>query len=133
MNQVTLGLKNSRIRLIFTIFWLVIALFISAAFDYGKPLAAQAKPLTQEVIAYQFNSNNVENAQEQDGLPHKDLIERSRQQLKSRADDIRENMNLDKPVFPNTKDSFDTVQNRDKEAVKETQHVLEKAVNTISK
>lgn len=130
MNQVGSWLQNIRSRLFIGIFWLVIALLISAAFGYGNPLAAQANPLTQERTSYQGNQS--ENAQTQDGIPNQELMEKSRQNLKSRADDIREKLNLDQPIYPGTKEVLDTAQHRAKEAVQGTQQALEKAVDGIT-
>ncbi|HEY9638111.1 MAG TPA: hypothetical protein V6D14_32255 [Coleofasciculaceae cyanobacterium] len=114
MNQVLLWLQSIRLRLPLTSFWVVTVLLISSAIDYRQPLAAQAKSITPETLSYQVARTDGENAQEQDGLPNKKLIEKSQQQLKNRADNVREKLNVAQP----TKEFLDTVQDKGKEAVK---------------
>jgi predicted PurR-regulated permease PerM len=132
MNQVTLWLQTLRGRVLFTIFLLVTVFLISTGISYANPLAAQAKPLTQEVLSYQVARTDGENAQDTAPKPNNDLIENSREKLKSRADDVREKLNLDQPIYPGTKEVLDSAQDRAKEAVKGTQQALEKATNTIT-
>lgn len=135
MNQVISWLRTIRARLLFTVFWVlitscwvVIALLMGVAIGSGKPLAAQASTLTPEAIAYQDNSADRENAQEQDGLPNKELIERSRQQLKNRADNVREQLNVAEP----TQEFLDTVRDKTQEAVKKTQQAVERTSDTLT-
>lgn len=132
MNQVTLWLQTLRVGVLFTIFWLVTVFLISTGISYANPLAAQAKPLTQEVLSYQVARADGENAQDTAPKPNNDLIENSREKLKSRADDVREKLNVDQPIYPGTKEVLDSAQDRAKEAVKGTQQALEKATNTIT-
>lgn len=128
MNQVILWLRTLRVRLLLTSFWLVTALLISTAIDYRQPLAAQAQSLTPETPSYQVARTDGENAQEQDGLPNKELIENSRQQLKNRADNVREKLNVAQP----TQEFLETVQDKAKEAVKGMGQSVENATNSIS-
>ena len=115
MNQLISLLQS--IRVLFTLFLVVIALLISTAFSSGNSVAAQAKPLTPEAASYQIDRNDTENTQEQDGLPNDQLIEKSQEKLKSTADNIREKLNLDQPIYPPTKEFINTVQDKAKDAV----------------
>jgi uncharacterized membrane protein len=132
MNPLILRLQTIQVRLLLTIFSVVTALLISTAIDYGNALAAQAKSLTPEATAYQVASTRDENAQEQDGLPNKKLIEKSQQQLKSRADDVREKLNLEQPSYSTKKDFFETAQDKVKEAVAGTRQSSERATERIT-
>jgi hypothetical protein len=132
MNQVISWAKTIRVRVLPTIFFVVTVLLMSATFGYGNSLTAQAKPLTPEATSYQVARTDGENAQEQDGLPNKKLIENSQQQLKSTADTVREKLNLDQPIYPPTKEFLNTVQDSAKEAVQAPQKALEKTVDTVT-
>jgi len=132
MNQVILWLQTLRVRVLLTFFLLVTLFLSSTGSSYANPLAAQAKPLAPEVLSYQVARTDGENAQDTVPRPNNDLIENSREKLKSRADDVREKLNLDQPIYPGTKEVLDTAQDRAKEAVKGTQQALEKATNTIT-
>jgi hypothetical protein len=124
MNQLISWLQN--IRALFTVFFVVITLLMSTAFSNGNSLAAQAKPLTPEATSYQIDRTDTENTQEQDGIPNDQLIEKSQQKLKSAADNIREKLNLDQPIYPPTKEFLNTVQDKAQETVQGVQQTSDR-------
>lgn len=97
MNQVIFWVQDFLMRLLFIIFWVVIVLFLSAGIGYLNPLVARAESLTQELSSYQVDRTDTTDTEEGRDTPPKpnhDLIEISRQKLKSRADNVREKLNL---------------------------------------
>jgi preprotein translocase subunit SecF len=56
MTRIISSLQNVLMRVIITLSLVIIAFFISAAFDYGNAFQAQAKSLTPEATEYEVNS-----------------------------------------------------------------------------
>lgn len=118
MNQVISWVQDFIVRLLLTIFWVVIALFISAGIGYWNPLVAQAESLTQEVSSYQVDRTDAKEGRDTVPKPNNDLIEVSRQKLKSRADNVREKLNLEQLTYPDTDELLEPVKDRAGEAIK---------------
>lgn len=58
MNRVISWLQNSLIRVILTLFLVVVAVLFGAALDKSNSFQAQAEPLTPEATKYQVNSQD---------------------------------------------------------------------------
>jgi ABC-type transport system substrate-binding protein len=108
----------SSLRRIITIFLVVLAFFVSTAFDqHGQ---AQAEPVTPEATSYQVDSDNnqarikaeriKDNAEksakllEEEGIKVTNRAAESAQDPnKNLIDSVREKLNLDEPIDPGTK------------------------------
>ncbi|WP_250123842.1 hypothetical protein [Chroococcidiopsis sp. CCMEE 29] len=111
----------SSLRRIITIFLVVLAFFVSTAFDqHGNQLQAQAEPVTPEATGYQVDSDNnqarikaeriKDNAEksakllEEEGIKVTNRAAESAQDPnKNIIDSVREKLNLDEPIDPGTK------------------------------
>ncbi len=80
-------------------------------------LALAATNLTPEARSYQVDYSD--RPQEQSDRP--DLIETSRDQLRTAAETVREKLNLDEPLYPGTKDFL-----------KDTEESLEDTAQTLT-
>ncbi len=131
MERVISWLQNTLFRTALTLVLIAIACFASVAIGFGNPLEARAETLTPEASSYQVARPNAENAQTQDGIPNQALIENSRQQLRNRADEIREKLNLDKPVASDTPTYFEKLQEKTQEAVQDIQQSFENLADNL--
>jgi hypothetical protein len=127
MNRVISWLQNVFVRVILTLSILGIAFLVSAAVDYGNSFQAQAEPLTPEATKYQVNSNDSpfrENDQEKVNELFKDNKQPQtssgstqdlgetltkpqktiKKNLEGAADNVREKLNLDQPIYSGTKE-----------------------------
>jgi hypothetical protein len=127
MHRVISWLQNVFVRVILTLSIVGIAFLVSAAVDYGNSFQAQAEPLTPEATKYQVNSDDSpfreddqekvnalfkENKQPQTSSESTQELGESltkpqktiKKNLDSAADNIREKLNLDQPIYPGTKD-----------------------------
>jgi hypothetical protein len=111
----------SSLRRIITIFLVVLAFFVSTAFDqHGNQLQAQAEPVTPEATGYQVDSDNnqarikaeriKDNAEKSAKLLEEEGIkvtnraaESAKDPNKNIIDSVREKLNLDEPIDPGTK------------------------------
>jgi regulatory protein YycI of two-component signal transduction system YycFG len=108
----------SSLRRIITIFLVVLAFFVSTAFDQHDQ--AQAEPVTPEATSYQVDSDNnqarikaeriKDNAEksakllEEEGIKVTNRAAESAQDPnKNLIDSVREKLNLDEPIDPGTK------------------------------
>lgn len=111
MNRVIAWLLNLRPRQILTVFLIGLTFWGMQAFGYSNQLQAHAKALTPEASAYQVDNNDTEQIQNDNKL-----VENSRRDLKDTADNVREKLNLDQPIYPGTKEFLNDV----KESVQDT-------------
>jgi predicted PurR-regulated permease PerM len=113
MNRIISWLPNLNLRKILTVFLVGMAFLVMQAFSYGNQLQAQAKPLTPEASAYDVDQSEPEQIKNEN-----DLVGQSRRNLKDTADNIREKLNLDQPIYPGTKEFLNDVQDSVKDATK---------------
>ncbi|HEY9665855.1 MAG TPA: hypothetical protein V6C91_03575 [Coleofasciculaceae cyanobacterium] len=115
MNQVIASLLNIRPRQIITVFLVGLTFWGLQAFGYSNQLQAHAKALTPEASAYQVDnadSNNTPQIQNDNKL-----VENSREDLKATADNVREKLNLDQPIYPGTKEFLNDIKESTQGAV----------------
>lgn len=117
MDRIIFYLQNLLTRVLTTIFLVAGALIISAALGYN-PLETQAQASTPiEMAAY--TTERSENAQEQDGLPRKELIENSREQINQRAKDLRKKLDLGQTLSPAGQEVKERVPGRTQETIED--------------
>ena len=127
MNRIFSWLQNTFVRIILTLSLVGIAFLLSAVFGYDNSFQAQAEPLTPEATQYQVNSKDSafrekeqekvnslfqENKQPQSASkPTQEIGETIsnpaktvKQNIESVADNVREKLNLDQPLYPGTKE-----------------------------
>jgi len=120
MNRVISGLQSIRLRRIITVFLIVLAFFVSTAFDiHGKSLQAQAEPVTPEATKYQVPESEPDFKAErikEDAEKSAKLLAEEGKQVKNRAAEsakdkgknlfevVKEKLNLDEPIDPGTKE-----------------------------
>lgn len=114
MNRFITSLLNFRLRQIFTVFLIGLTFWSIQAFGYSNQLQAQAKPLTPEASAYQVDNTNTSDT---GALRNNKQVETGQQNLKDTADNVREKLNLDQPIYPGTKEVLNDVQDSIKDAV----------------
>jgi len=131
MERVVSWLQNIQVRVAVTIFVVAFAFLINAELG-GNVYDAKAKPIIPEDPYQRVERTSTANAQEQDGIPHPALIEKSRQQLKDRADAMRENLNLDSRFPPDTKEFLNKVEETARSPVQGIQQALEKAADNLA-
>jgi hypothetical protein len=135
MNRVISWLPNVFVRVILTLSIVGIAFLLSATLDYGNSFQAQAEPLTPETTKYQVNSNESpfrENDQEKVNALFNEnkqpqTSSESTQELgetlskpqnnikgtlEKAAENVREKLNLDQPIYPGTKEFLNDVQDK---------------------
>ncbi len=113
MNRIISWLPNFNLHKILTVFLVGIAFLVMQAFSYGNQLQAQAKPLTPEASAYEVDKSDTELIKNDN-----DLVGESQRNLKDTADNVREKLNLDQPIYPGTKEFLNDVQESVKDATK---------------
>lgn len=113
MNRLISWLPNLNLHKILTVFLVGMAFLVMQAFSYGNQLQAQAKPLTPEASAYEVDKSEPEQIKNDN-----DLVGQSRRNLKDTADNVREKLNLDQPIYPGTKEFLNDVQDSVKDATK---------------
>lgn len=116
MNQVIASLLNLRPRQIITVFLVGLTFWGLQAFGYSNQLQAHAKALTPEASAYQVDNADRNNSTPQIQNDNK-LVNNSRSELKSTADNVREKLNLDQPIYPGTKEVLNDIKESTKDAV----------------
>lgn len=110
MNRLMSWLPN--LRQILTVFLVAFAFWTVQVFGYSNLLQAQAKPLTPEATSYEVDATSTDEIQNDNKL-----VENARQDLKSTADNVREKLNLDQPLYPGTKEFLNDVQESAKDAI----------------
>jgi predicted PurR-regulated permease PerM len=128
MNQVISRLQSVLLRVILTSFLVVSAFFLSAFLGYGNSVQAQADPLTPEATSYQVDQTDAETFKDQAQDQGNGLIKNTQNKLESAADNIREKLNLDQPIYPGTKEFLNDVQDKAEDTVKGTQQAVKDAV-----
>jgi hypothetical protein len=113
MNRIISWLPTFNLHKILTVFLVGMAFLVMQAFSYGNQLQAQAKALTPEASAYEVDKSDTELIQNDN-----DLVEQSRRNLKDTADNVREKLNLDQPIYPGTKEFLNDVQESVKDVTK---------------
>ncbi len=113
MNRIISWLPTFNLHKILTVFLVGIAFLVMQAFSYGNQLQAQAKPLTPEASAYEVDKSDTELIKNDN-----DLVGESQRNLKDTADNVREKLNLDQPIYPGTKEFLNDVQESVKDATK---------------
>jgi len=127
MNRVLSLLQNVLARVVLTLALVGLAFFLSASLSDIGSLQAQAEPLTPEATRYKVNSQDSpfrENDQEKVNEIFKDNknpqpasettkqigenLSKSQKSVKgaieNAADNVREKLNLDQPLYPGTKE-----------------------------
>jgi len=110
---------------------------------FGVMSVVNAGPLTPEANSYDTPQTNarVKYDRSLDNLTTKtgkqtgdrdDLVQNSRNNLKSTADNVREKLNLDEPIAPSTKEFARDVKNRANRAIDKTQDALKGNSKSIS-
>ena len=117
-----------------TLFLVTLAFLIIPAFSYNPSLLAQAEPLTPEATQYQVNSKDSpfrENEQEKVNQIFEDnknpqaasdttkqigenlnkAPKAAKRSLGDAAENIKEKLNLDQPLYPGTKEVLDDAAN----------------------
>ena len=130
MKRVISWLQNVLVRVVLTLSLVGIALLLNATVGNGSFLQAQAEPLTPEATSYKVNSQDSpfrDNDQEKVNEMFKDnknpqpSSETTKQigenlskpqksvkrNLENVADNVREKLNLDQPLYPGTKEVLD--------------------------
>lgn len=130
MNQIINRLPTLKFPKFITVFLVTFAFLVIPAFIYNSSIQAQAEPLTPEVTQYQVNSKDSpfrENEQEkvnqifEDNKNPQAASETTKQigenlnkapkaakrSLGDAAENIKEKLNLDQPLYPGTKEVLD--------------------------
>jgi len=136
MNRVISWPQSIRLRQIVTVFLVGLTFVISIAFDqYGNELQAQAEPVTPEANRYQVDRTDSQirldagNVKEKAQDKAKNLVEDTKQTTKNAKENtrdagknlvqnIREKLNLDESIDPETKQTFEQLQDKTSEASK---------------
>lgn len=116
MDRIIFYLQNLLTRVLTTIFLVASAILISAGLGYNA-LESQAQALTPNPPTYA--THRSENAQEQDGLPRKELIENSREQLNERAKDLRNKLDVGQTLSPAGQELKEKVKGRTQESIED--------------
>lgn len=133
INQVVTGLRNSSsslvrrlsLRQILTAFVLGIVLLSSTYND----IQTVVQPLPP-AAATSFQVGDVSHSQlAQADDNSKDAVE-SQQKVKGAANNVREKLNLDQPLYPPTKEFLDSTQKSPQQALEKTQDVIKDASNS---
>lgn len=112
MNRAICWFRNHFLRQTLIVFLVgMTALVIQGCFT--NPLLAQAEPVTPEATSYQVDNSDRDRLENDNKL-----VERSRNNLKDTADNVREKLNLDEPVALGTKDFLKSAQKKVEETVK---------------
>lgn len=132
MDRIFSWLQNVFIRLVLTLSLVGIALLLNATLSNDSFLQAHAEPLTPEATKYKVNSQDSpfrDNDQEKvneifkDNKNPRSASETTKQigenlskpqksvkrNLENLADNVREKLNLDQPLYPGTKEVLDDV------------------------
>ncbi len=140
MNRLISWLQNVLVRVTLTLLLVGIAFFFGTFLDNSHSSQAQAEPLTPEATQYQVNSNESpfrEDAQEKVNAifkdnknpqeapePIRELGENLNKpqknikaNLESAAENIKDKLNLDQPIYPGTKKFVNDVQEKAQSAV----------------
>ncbi|HEY9607311.1 MAG TPA: hypothetical protein V6C85_37240 [Allocoleopsis sp.] len=132
MNRIISWLQNVLVRVVLTLSLVSIALLLNATLSNDSFLQAHAEPLTPEAIKYKVNSqdspfrdNDQETVNEifKDNKNPQPTSETTKQigenlskpqksvkrNLENVADNVREKLNLDQPLYPGTKKVLEDV------------------------
>ena len=115
MNRVISWLQSVLARAILTTVIVGTAFSIAISFGFGNPLPAHALPLlTVDTSSYAADPDDyrLPTYAKADGNQKPDLIENSRDKLKSAADNIKEKLNLDQPLPESTKEFLNRDQDK---------------------
>lgn len=112
MNRAICWFKNHFLRQALTVFLVGITAFAIQSFCLTNALLAQAEPVTPEATSYQVDNSDRDRLRNDNKL-----VERSRNNLKDTADNVREKFNLNEPI-DGTKDLLKSTQNKVEETVK---------------
>lgn len=134
MNRIIGSLQTFKLPNFITVFLVVSAFLVLPAFSYNPSIEAQAEPLTPEATQYQVNSQESpfrENDQEKVNQIFKDnknpqpasdttkeigenlnkAPKAAKRTIEDVADNIKEKLNLDQPLYPGTKEVLDDAAN----------------------
>ena len=114
MNRLITSLLNLRLRQIVTVFLIGLTFWVMQVFGYSNQLQAQAKSLTPESSSYQVDNTDTPDIGQ---LQNDKQVENAQKNLKDTADNVREKLNLDQPIYPGTKEVLNDVQDSLKGAV----------------
>jgi hypothetical protein len=112
MKRTICWFKNHFLRQALTVFLVGITAFVMQGFAFTNAQLAQAEPVTPEATSYQVDNGDRDRLRNDNKL-----VERSRNNLKDTADNVREKLNLDEPI-EGTKDFLKSTQKKVEETVK---------------
>ena len=130
MNQIIGRLQTLKLPKFITVFLVAFAFLVIPAFCYNQSILAQAEPLTPETTQYQVNSKDSpfrDNEQEKVNQIFEDTKKpqaasettkeigenlnkapkAAKRSLGGVAENIKEKLNLDQPLYPGTKEVLD--------------------------
>lgn len=111
-------MKKVQIRRFITTFVVGALLFNVSTIGYGNWLRSPAIPLTVDTSSYRVTDTNIlpETSPEKNIYTgenrHKDLIENSREQLRTAADDVRGKLNPEASQLDSTKNLVDSTKEK---------------------
>lgn len=107
MKRVISLLKNTWLRQIVTVFFVVLTFLASTTFDLYGNQQAQAAPVTSEITKAERVKENAEKSAkllEEEGIQVTNrAAESAKDPNKNLIDSIKEKLNLDEPIDPGTK------------------------------
>ncbi len=123
MNRVISWLQNTTVRVLLSIFFVTLTFAVSIAFSSDSSLRVQAQTLTPEATEYEVDSPDSPFQPESEDIKNKgqyagnDLVEGAKEKTESVADNVREKLNLDQPIYPGTKKFINQVKDKVEETL----------------
>jgi ABC-type dipeptide/oligopeptide/nickel transport system permease component len=123
MNRIITWLQSTTVRVLITIFFVTLTFAVSMAFSPDSSLRVQAQTLTPEATEYQIDSPDSPFQPESEAIKNegeyagKDLVEGAKEKTESAADNVREKLNLDQPIYPGTKKFINQVKDKVEETL----------------
>lgn len=114
MNGIIALIQGVLLRVVLTTVLVASTLFLSAFFSSGNSFQAHAEALTPEASSYQVGGDVDDKAQN----IGEDAANTTKNKIEGAADNIREKLNLDQPIYPGTKKVIKQVQDRAEQRVK---------------
>ncbi|NJL36995.1 MAG: hypothetical protein HC840_02960 [Leptolyngbyaceae cyanobacterium RM2_2_4] len=93
----------------------------ATTYDRGNYNNEISEPGTREQFNYGGRNNRPDAA-----LENSPQVERAQDGLKGVADNVREKLNLDQPIYPGTKEFIDDVKNKVEETVEGAERAVER-------
>lgn len=117
MNRLISLLQNDRFRVVVTASIIAVTFLIASVFGYN-PLEANALTTTPEARQYQVDHSTTK-------IPSPSIPEiTSQPPLKETANNVREKLNLDQPIAPQTKEFIHSIKENIHETVESVKEAL---------